>query len=84
MEEQAVRIKGYAELVHDKICYFKTDQGWMLYLPKCGLGCLKLHEVKENPDGTISATPSILVTGHDEGKPMQRHGYLTNGIWKEV
>jgi hypothetical protein len=84
MEEQTVRIKGYAELIHDKICYYKHDDIWYLYLPKCGLGNLKAHDIIENPDGTISVTPSILVTGHDEGKPMQRHGYLTNGVWKEV
>jgi hypothetical protein len=33
----------------------------------------------EHEDGTISVTPSILVTNH----LGSWHGYLTQGIWKE-
>lgn len=84
MSEQALRIKGFEEIDESRICYWHTADGWLLYLPKCGVGNLKLHSVNEHEDGTISATPSILVTGHDAGQTIQRHGYLTRGIWSEV
>lgn len=43
------------------------------------LANLKNHDVTENEDGTITVSPSILVTGHDG----EWHGYLENGIWRE-
>lgn len=70
------RIKGMEELDETKICYWKVEDKWMLYLPNCGVGGLGNHEVMEHEDGTISVTPSILM--------RKRHGYLTKGIWTEV
>lgn len=85
MEEAALKIKNFDELVHDKICYWQdSNKKWLLYLPGCGVGGLGLHKVEENVDGTITVTPSILVTGHNEGNPIKRHGFLTKGIWREV
>lgn len=37
------------------------------------------HEVIEHPDGTITVSPSILVTSHRG----QWHGYLRAGEWEE-
>jgi hypothetical protein len=97
MEEQAKRISGHSELDKSIICYwfvngFKgTKEGgcWLLWLPGCGLGALSKHKVEEHEDGTISVTPSIMVTSYatDDGvrleKPIIRHGYLTKGMWNE-
>jgi hypothetical protein len=40
-----------------------------------------LHTIVEHEDGTITVSPSILVTG-SHGK--QWHGYLERGVWREV
>lgn len=84
MTEQAIRIKGWEDLEISRICYWKADDQWMIYLPRCGAGNLKLHTVIEHEDETITVTPSILNYGHDYGTPTKRHGYLTKGIWREV
>lgn len=44
-------------------------------------GNLSSHELIEHEDGTITVSPSILIT-HYTGK--QWHGYLERGIWREV
>jgi hypothetical protein len=36
------------------------------------------HKIIDNADGTISVTPSILVSSW---KGISWHGYLTNGQW---
>ena len=83
MLEKAKRIKGMSELDDSSICYWHTTDGWLLYFPLCGAGCLSLHTVIENEDGTITVTPSIRMTGHNHGNPTTRHGYLTAGYWNE-
>ena len=48
------------------------------------LGNLKAHTVVEHEDGTITVTPSILVTVHEKGVEVQRwHGFLIKGEWRE-
>jgi hypothetical protein len=79
--EKSMRIKGMEELNETKICYWKVADKWMLYLPNCGVGGLGNHEITEHEDGTITVSPSILMTGHLGNK---RHGYLTKGMWTEV
>lgn len=44
------------------------------------LGNLSKHTVVEHEDGTITVSPSILITGHEE----QWHGYLQSGIWHKA
>lgn len=66
-----------------RVCYWKYDGIWWIYLPRAGIGNLSRHAITEHEDGTITASPSILLTGHNCGKPMQRHGYLERGVWRE-
>jgi hypothetical protein len=80
----ALRVKDFSELDDTKLCYFKDAGIWYLYLPGCGLANLERHKIEEHEDGTISVTPSILLTGHESGKPVQKHGYFTRGVWKEA
>jgi len=61
--------------------YFKADDQWYLNIPGCGLAGLRNHEVREHDDGTISVYPSILTTGHHDGREVRRHGFLTRGAW---
>ena len=57
-----------------------TDGTWQGCTPN-GYGAnLSQHTVIEHEDGTITVTPSILVSVHD--KPLW-HGYLTRGVWCE-
>ena len=43
-------------------------------------GSLEHHDVVEHADGTITVSPSILLTGPNG----QWHGYLEHGQWREV
>lgn len=87
MSERAKRIKGHSELDESMICYWKASDGsWMLWLPDNRvpdfnglLGGLKLHKVEEHEDGTITVSPSILVSNRN----ITRHGFLKRGIWTE-
>ncbi len=83
IEEQATRVEGMEAVDLHSVCYWKDENGWWVYLPRCGSGRISNHTVEEHPNGTITASPSILMTGHDKGEPMQRHGYLTKGVWRE-
>ena len=83
MIEPAVRIINHAALDDSKVSYWKNGGDWFLYLPYCGIGRLTLHSVVEHEDGTISVTPSVLMTGHKDGTVTQRHGFLTRGQWHE-
>ena len=91
MIEPAVRIINHAALDDSKVSYWKNGGDWFLYLPYCGICRLTLHSVVEHEDGTISVTPSVLMTGHKDGGTFsaaygtvtQRHGFLTRGQWHE-
>lgn len=84
MSEQAQKVADFDSVDESKFCYFKHKGAWYLNLPDCGLANLANHAIEEHEDGTISATPSILVKGHkDNGEPVERHGYLTKGVWSE-
>lgn len=54
---------------------------WMCKSPNGHAGNLSRHEVVEHEDGTITVTPSILIS---DGKGTTFwHGYLTAGVWRE-
>lgn len=82
---QAKKIANYDDLNESEVAYWKTeDDGWYLNLPGCGLATLRGHQVIEHEDGTITASPSILLHGHDDsGKEVVRHGYLEHGVWRD-
>jgi hypothetical protein len=46
----------------------------------CGLG---KHSVVEHEDGTITVSPSILVTRRVD-EPQLYHGFLERGVWRSV
>lgn len=46
------------------------------------LGNLAGHEVVEHDDGTITVSPSILISSPRSS--FQWHGYLERGIWRQV
>lgn len=48
--------------------------------PGMPLANLTAHSVTEHEDGTITVSPSILITGH-HGREW--HGFLERGVWRE-
>jgi len=89
MGERATRVRGYG--ARDKISpsFWQLEDGsWMIFLPDARvgvfdglLGGLKNHNIQEHEDGTITVTPSILIT--NGGDKITRHGFLTRGVWSE-
>ncbi len=61
--------------------YARFRQLLVFRLPNGILGTCstKIHSVIDEPDGTITVSPSIL-TKHG---PDQWHGYLEHGVWRE-
>lgn len=57
-----------------------VDNNWYCRPPKGHTGCLKEHNVTEHEDGTITVSPSILIT--EAGQSW--HGYLEKGVWREA
>lgn len=58
---------------------------WNCKTPNGHYGCLVRHSVIEHNNGTISVSPSILVsTPRNGSKPMKElwHGYLERGVWR--
>lgn len=64
---------GYCPVVSD------GKQTWMVRTPNGHYGNLANHEVVEHEDGTITVTPSILISNPQEGELY--HGFLTKGEW---
>ena len=60
--------------------YALTQGRWMFASPKGLLANLERHTVDVNPDGSITVQPSILVSNGTE----QDHGFIENGIWRDV
>lgn len=68
--------------------YGLCEGTWFACTPNGHLGNLSEHEVEEHPDGTITVSPSILVTIPNYGKSGVDkelwHGYLKAGVWQSV
>jgi hypothetical protein len=63
--------------------YMRGPAGdWYCCTPNGQLGNLGAHQVEEHHDGTITVSPSILVTGGSSGK--RYHGYLKAGVWETL
>jgi hypothetical protein len=59
-----------------------TDGVWYARTPNGHFGCLRAHDVTEHEDGTITVSPSILVTGSACGRGVELyHGWLQRGVW---
>ena len=58
-----------------------SDGGWYANAPGAGLGDLRNHSVLEHLDGTITVTPSILIT---DNRGLHWHGFLEKGVWRRV
>lgn len=61
-----------------KVVHNAGDGEWHAHVPSGETGSLGGHEVEEHEDGSITVSPSILVTGQ-----RTWHGYLERGVWRE-
>jgi hypothetical protein len=61
-----------------------ADGNWYACTPGGHLGNLSAHDVVEHEDGTITASPSILISVRDskENRVELWHGYLERGVWR--
>lgn len=62
--------------------YWSDGKKWMCNTPNGHLGALGKHQITEHEDGTITVSPSILVSTAQGGELW--HGYLERGVWREV
>lgn len=62
--------------------YGKLPNGeWYGWTP-VGMAGLNKHQIVEHEDGTITVSPSILVTVPHRNE--QWHGFLEAGVWREA
>jgi len=60
-----------------------VDGHWKASPPgPIGMGSLENHEVVEHEDGTITVSPSILITTYAADCEIKWHGYLERGVWR--
>lgn len=60
--------------------YHDPRVGWSGCTPTGDIANLSAHHVIEHDDGTITVSPSILVSG---GPRCSRwHGFLERGVWR--
>jgi hypothetical protein len=56
---------------------------WFCTTPNGLFGNISRHSVTEHEDGTITVSPSILVTSGRDGRAPSWHGFLERGVWRE-
>lgn len=61
-----------------------SDGVWYARPPGEHIGSLENHEVIEHDDGTITVSPSILITGYSGNIQTDWHGYLERGVWRQA
>jgi hypothetical protein len=58
---------------------------WMACSPNGHACTLSAHIVVEHEDGTITVSPSILISTYREGRPVEvYHGWLERGVWRDA
>jgi hypothetical protein len=66
--------------------YSKAPSGiWFCCTPGNHMGNLGAHKIIEHEDGTITVSPSILIssTDHKGTRHELWHGFLEKGIWRQ-
>lgn len=65
--------------------YYQAETGWMGMTPNGHVADLRNHTVTEHDDGTITVSPSILVSSPHNGKSGELwHGFLERGVWRSA
>lgn len=82
MQGKRVQTEDYGGLKPGEYGIDPRDGNWYCCTPNGHFGALGGHDVTEHEDGTITVSPSILVS-HWDGHELW-HGYLEHGIWRQV
>ena len=61
--------------------YWKINGQWHGMTPNGEMCNMSAHTITEHEDGTITVSPSILVTRGRERTELW-HGYLERGVWR--
>lgn len=61
-----------------------ADGIWYGRAPRGGISNLAKHRVTEHDDGTISVEPSIEMNKSSSNPEKYWHGFLEQGVWREV
>ena len=80
---KAIRVETDSEMVRTPGSIWKAANGvWYCHTPGDGgySGNLSKHDITEHEDGTITVSPSILITNPQGGN---WHGFLEHGEWRE-
>lgn len=80
------RVRGF----EDPILFNPGDYGWwkraghwVAMTPTDDMANLASHQVTEHEDGTITVSPSILVSTSRNGVAVECwHGFLERGVWR--
>lgn len=79
---QGKRAPDGSNYPQDDGSYWKSVDGlWYCVTPNGHYGALGKHDITEHEDGTITVSPSILVSYSDAEQLY--HGYLEKGVWRE-
>lgn len=69
--------------------YGRWKGTWWVRVPNGAIGNVSKHTVVEHEDGTITVSPSILISGRrwDEAAQAYQHreiwhGWLERGVWR--
>lgn len=88
---KGTRVTTFGDLRETVGAYMKDSEGiWWCHVPvpasttgkaaADAMGALSGHTITEHEDGTITASPSILM---EHGQGGGWHGYLEHGEWRE-
>lgn len=78
---KGTRVRGSDPMSPGQYGKHPLDGTWFACAPNGLLANLHNHQVTEHEDGTITVSPSILVS---DGRGGHRwHGYLEQGVWRE-
>ncbi|CAN5784593.1 hypothetical protein BH11GEM2_BH11GEM2_26430 [soil metagenome] len=80
---QGRRVAWHAQILSAFDYAQLPDGTWHAATPNGLIGNLGNHQVTEHEDGTITVSPSILVSTPG-GSGARWHGYLERGVWRAV
>jgi hypothetical protein len=84
---QGIRVRewdGQALLNEGEYAQSPNGGTWYCCAPGNYLGNLGAHSVIEHEDGSITVSPSILIstTDHKGNRHELWHGYIERGVWR--
>jgi hypothetical protein len=86
VEDNSLKNDPFRPGAYGRVCGIQVPGKWhwMGVTPNGLHANLSAHDVTEHEDGTITVSPSILVTLPQGDAPTREwHGYLERGVWRQ-